>query len=188
MGKRLISIGPPGAGKGTQAARIRDKYGIAWFSTGDMFRAAISEETPMGLEAKEFVESGELVPDEIVVGVVLERLGRPDCADGYLLDGFPRTVFQAVALDGALGADGIDLVLDLEVDDDVLVARIVERGKRSGRADDTAETARKRIGVYGDETAPVIEHYDKVGIVRRIDGLGTMDEVFDRLTAAIDAD
>jgi len=186
--KRIIFIGPPGAGKGTQAARIKDTFSIPWISTGDMFREAIRNETPMGLQARQFVESGALVPDATVVGLTLERLRQPDCDKGYLLDGFPRTVVQAEALDKALTEEGraIDLVVHISVPEDELVARMLERGRKEGRADDTAETIRHRLGVYREETAPVVGFYRELGICADIDGSGSLDDVFARITAAIE--
>ncbi len=183
----MIFIGPPGAGKGTQAARISEKYELAWISTGDMFRAAIAAETPMGQKAKEFVDSGALVPDDVVVGMTLERIAEPDCETGYLLDGFPRTVPQAEALDAALGDDGIDLVLHLDVDREELVQRLLKRAQQEGRKDDTPDTVRTRLEVYSDETAPVLGHYRPLEVVADVDGLGSVDEVFERLVAAIEA-
>lgn len=148
MALKMIFIGPPGAGKGTQAAKIGETHGIAWISTGDMFREAIAEGTELGKEAKSYMEAGDLVPDEVVVGMALARISQPDCEAGLLLDGFPRTVPQADALDTALGEDGIDLVLHLEVDEDELVDRLVKRAEQEGRTDDTPDTIRNRLAVY----------------------------------------
>ncbi|MFN8106149.1 MAG: adenylate kinase [Acidimicrobiia bacterium] len=186
--KRIIFIGPPGAGKGTQAARIKDCYSIPWISTGDMFRDAIRDGTPMGVQAKSYVDSGGLVPDEIVVGLTLERLAQSDCEKGFLLDGFPRTVVQAEALHDALskGSGDIDLVVHLMVDENELVGRLLERGRIEGRADDTEETIRHRLGVYKAETAPVVGYYRQMGICADVDGHGDLDAVFARISDAID--
>ncbi|MBX7159007.1 MAG: adenylate kinase [Acidimicrobiia bacterium] len=187
--KRIIFIGPPGAGKGTQAARIKDSYSIPWISTGDMFRDAIRGGTPMGLQAKAYVDSGALVPDEIVVGLTLERLAQPDCDKGFLLDGFPRTVVQADALHHELEerGGGIDLVVHLMVDEDELVERLLERGRIEGRADDTEATIRHRLEVYDEETRPVVGYYRRAGICADVDGSGDLDTVFARISDAIDS-
>lgn len=187
--KRIIFIGPPGAGKGTQAARIKDSYSIPWISTGDMFRDAIRNGTPMGVQAKSYVDSGGLVPDEIVVGITLERLAQPDCDKGFLLDGFPRTVVQAEALEEALTqrGGGIDLVVHIMVDEDDLVSRLLERGRIEGRTDDTEETIRHRLAVYADETEPVVGYYRSIGICADVDGSGDVDTVFSRISEAIDS-
>lgn len=187
--KRIIFIGPPGAGKGTQAARIKDSYSIPWISTGDMFRDAIRNGTPMGKQAKAYVDSGALVPDDIVVGLTLERLSQPDCDKGFLLDGFPRTEIQADALHKALDVVGsdIDLVVHLMVEEDELVQRLLERGRVEGRTDDTEDTIRHRLAVYKDETEPVVGYYRDAGICADVDGRGDFDAVFARISDAIDA-
>lgn len=184
---RIIFIGPPGAGKGTQAERIRDHYGVAWVSTGDMFRAAVAEGTPMGLAAKEHMDAGTLVPDDVVVGMTLERLAQPDCASGVLLDGFPRTVAQADALDIALDDAPIDVVVHLDVPDAVLVERLAKRADVEGRADDNIETVRNRLAVYAEETAPVVDYYRAKGVLRSVDGVGDVDTITERIRAAIDS-
>ena len=188
---RIIFIGPPGAGKGTQAERIRDHYGVAWVSTGDMFRAAVADGTPMGLAAKEHMDAGTLVPDDVVVGMTLERLAQPDCAPGVLLDGFPRTVAQAEALDAALAGDAggapIDVVVHLDVPDELLVERLAKRAELEGRADDNAATVRNRLAVYAAETAPVVEYYRAAGVLRTVDGVGDLDTVTERIRTAIDS-
>lgn len=184
--RRIIFIGPPGAGKGTQAERIRDRYDVAWISTGDMFRDAIATRTPMGERAKTFVEAGDLVPDDVVVGMVMERLDRPDCAEGFLLDGFPRTVQQARALDEALGDDAIDRVILLDVPNEVLVERLAGRARDEGRIDDSEETVRNRLAVYEEETAPVVDYYrQRPGLVADVDGIGSVDEVTRRIQAVL---
>ncbi|MCC7077472.1 MAG: adenylate kinase [Acidimicrobiia bacterium] len=185
--RRIIFIGPPGAGKGTQAARIRDRYGIPWISTGDMLREAIAAQTPTGEKARTCVEAGDLVPDDVVVSLVMERLTRPDCADGFLLDGFPRTVAQAEALDTASGNGPIDSVILLEVPSETLFERLAGRARDEGRADDTETTIRNRLLVYEKETAPVVDYYRKKrGLVVTVDGVGAVDEVTARLQAVLD--
>ncbi len=197
----LIFMGPPGAGKGTQARAIIDKFGIPQISTGDIIRAAIRKETPLGREFKSYTDKGDLVPDELVVRMVEDRLGQDDCKPGFLLDGFPRTVPQAEALDGMLDRMCRDLehVLLLDVDDSILIERIT--GRRSDpetgrvyhvkhnppppevadrciqRSDDTAEVLKNRLEEYHVKTAPVIPYYEKAGLLRRIDGQGTPDDI-----------
>lgn len=201
----LIFIGPPGAGKGTQAEAIINEFKIPQISTGDIIRAAIRKGTELGKEFKSYTDAGKLVPDDLVNRMVEERLAEDDCKPGFLLDGFPRTVAQAEALDKMLDKMGrkLDHVLLLEVDDDVLVERIT--GRRSDpetgrvyhvkfdpppadiaprliqRSDDTEEVLRQRLGEYHDKTAPLIPYYDKAGLLRRVQGVGAMDEVRERL-------
>lgn len=206
---RMIFIGPPGAGKGTQAARLVEHYRMPHISTGDMFRAAVKAGTPLGREADGYMKAGKLVPDEVTIGLVRERIREPDAASGFMLDGFPRTVPQAEALDAALSAAGADLdvVLVLEVPDDLIVERIV--GRRSDpdtgriyhltfdpppadiasrlvhRKDDTEEACRTRLGAYHDQTSPIIPYYEAKGLVRRVNGVGSPDEVTSRILAAL---
>jgi adenylate kinase len=178
---RLILLGPPGAGKGTQAQRLVAKHGIVQLSTGDMLRAAVAAGTPVGLKAKAIMDRGDLVSDDVMIEIIADRLGKPDAARGFILDGFPRTVAQAEALSGLLAKRGLklDAVVELAVDDEILTDRIVGRAKETGgaRADDTVETLRKRLSVYHAQTAPVAEHYRKKGMLKSVDGMGTMDEV-----------
>ncbi|WP_421723946.1 adenylate kinase [Bauldia sp.] len=182
---KLILLGPPGAGKGTQAQRLVDKYGIPQLSTGDMLRAAAAAGTDIGLRAKAIMDRGELVPDDIMVEIIAERIDQPDTARGFILDGFPRTVAQAEALDKLLESRGIslDAVVEIAVDEQELIKRIATRAKEMGgsRGDDDATA--KRLEVYRKQTAPVSEHYGAKGMLRRVNGMGTMDEV----TALIDA-
>ncbi len=206
---RMILFGPPGAGKGTQAARLLERFSVAHLSTGDMLRAAVKAQSALGLAAEGYMKRGELVPDQLVCDLVVERLEQPDCANGFMLDGFPRTVPQADALGKTLDTAGIalDLVLVLEVPDDLIVERIV--GRRSDpqtgaiyhlkfnpppaevadrvvqRADDTEEACRTRLAKYHAETTPVLPFFEARGIVRRVDGVGTPDEVTARVIAAI---
>ena len=178
---RLIIMGPPGAGKGTQAQILVEKYAIPQLSTGDILRAAIAEKTPMGLQAKEIMARGDLVPDEVVCGIVSERLDGDDAQGGFILDGFPRTIAQAEELDAMLTDKGIalDAVISLEVEADALVERIKKRAAETGgtRADDNEEVLRKRLEVYEELTAPLIAYYAKQGNVKHIDGMASIEKV-----------
>lgn len=185
----LILFGPPGSGKGTQSERLVDKYGLVHLSTGNLLRAEIAEKTPLGLEAKSFIDKGQLVPDEVVIGMVDSYFDQHKEARGFLFDGFPRTVAQAKALDNLLELKktGIASVLALEVNEEELVKRLLNRGKTSGRSDDTDESViRKRFSVYNNETSPVAEHYKRARKFQSIKGEGSVDEIFDRLSEAID--
>ena len=212
----IILIGPPGAGKGTQATRMIERLQVPQISTGDMFRAAVKEGTPMGKKAKEYMDKGALVPDDVVIGVVNERFGKPDCKKGFILDGFPRTLDQAKALDELLKNLGtkLDHVVVIEVPDDYLVERLTGRRtckgcnymhhvkfdapKKEGvcdkcgaelyqRDDDKEETIRQRLTNYHNQTSPLIEYYGKQNIVRMINGTGSMQQVQDAVKAAIGA-
>lgn len=183
---RLVLLGPPGAGKGTQALRMVAKHGIVQLSTGDMLRAAVASGTPLGTRAKAIMDRGELVPDDVMIDVIADRLGRSDAARGFVLDGFPRTVAQAEALSSLLDERkvNLDVVIEIGVDDAKLQDRIKTRALESGgaRTDDTAETLSKRLEVYHAQTAPVAEFYRKIGLIKTVDGMGSIDEV----TAAIE--
>lgn len=185
----LILLGPPGAGKGTQAQRIVERYGIVQLSTGDMLRAAVEQGTELGRQAKTLMDQGALVPDDVISGVISERIDQPDCANGFLLDGFPRTVPQAEALDRVLAAKGLglDRVILLEVDEDALLQRIEKRAAETGgaRADDNAETLKKRLDVYREQTAPIIPYYEQKGMLQRVDGMKSIDEVTEDLYAIL---
>lgn len=203
---KLILLGPPGAGKGTQAKMLMDRYGIPQISTGDILRAAVKSGTPMGLKAKSFMDAGGLVPDEVVVGIVRERLQQDDCGAGFILDGFPRTVPQADALDEALMALGrpLDVVVSLVVDVEALVERLTGRrtckdcgrgyhvsfaptkvvgicdacgGELLQRDDDREQTIRRRLDVYSEQTSPLIDYYRKSGLLSEVDGMLSMDAV-----------
>jgi adenylate kinase len=184
----LILFGPPGSGKGTQSERLVEKYGLLHLSTGNLLRAEIAEKTPLGLEARSFIDKGQLVPDEVVIGMVDSYFDQNNEARGFLFDGFPRTVAQAKALDKLLELKktGIASVLALDVDEEELVKRLLNRGKTSGRSDDTDESViRKRFSVYVNETAPVAEHYRKTRKFQSVKGTGTVEEIFDRLCGVI---
>jgi adenylate kinase len=185
----LILFGPPGSGKGTQSANIIQKYGLIHLSTGDLLRSEISEKTPLGLEAKKFMDQGLLVPDEVVIGMISSKLDANPSARGFIFDGFPRTTAQAEALDKllALKKTAISVVLSLEVPEDALIKRLLNRGLTSGRADDASEDVVKaRIVEYHNKTAPVADHYAKFGKFKKIKGDGTEPEVFDLLSNELD--
>ena len=186
---RLILLGPPGAGKGTQAKILVDAYGIPQLSTGDILRAALAAKTPLGLEAKAIVDRGDLVSDAIVNGIVSERLDAEDCKPGFILDGFPRTIAQAEALDRMLAEKGIalDAVIEIKAEADELVKRVINRAKESGgaRADDNEEVLRKRLGVYSEQTAPLVAYYTGRGLLKPVDGMAPVDEVTAAIKAAL---
>jgi len=184
---RLIILGPPGAGKGTQAARIADHHGIPAISTGDIFRANIKNETPLGLQVKEILASGGYVSDDVTNAIVEDRLAQDDCSGGFLLDGYPRTLAQVAALDGMLAAHGtsLDHVLELTVDDDAVVARLLKRAESEGRADDTEEVIRERMAIYHRETRPLSDTYRERGLLVEVDGLGEVGQVTGRILAAL---
>jgi len=206
---RMILVGPPGAGKGTQAARLVDSFRIPHISSGDMLRAAVKDGTALGLEADRFMKAGQLVPDEVVIGMILERIAKPDCAAGFMLDGFPRTRPQAEALDAAMAKAGVtlDSVVLVEVPDALIVDRIT--GRRSDpatgriyhikfdpppaglevvqRKDDTVEAVTTRLAKYHSETAPIIPFYSEKGILKRVDGVGEPDAVTGRIKSALSA-
>lgn len=210
----IILLGPPGAGKGTQAKRLIGKYAIPQISTGDMLRAALKEGTPLGLEAKKFMDKGALVPDNVVIGLVKERIQQKDCAKGYMLDGFPRNVSQAEALDKMLGELGqiINDVICIEVPNDELVGRLTGRrtcrncgagfhvmfdppkkegvcdkcqGELYQRDDDNEATVKSRLQVYANQTEPLIDYYQKQGKLRPINGVGDMEVIFGRITSVL---
>lgn len=185
--KIVILIGPPGAGKGTQAKMLAEHYGIAHISTGDMFRAAVAEETPVGKQVKEVLDSGELVSDDLVIAVIKERISQDDCRAGFLLDGYPRTEPQAenfAELQKTLKSESFH-VIELVVPEENIIARIKARGEALGRSDDTVEVLSNRINVYKQQTAPLIDYYSKKELLEKIDGLGTVDEVNARLRACL---
>jgi adenylate kinase len=210
----IILLGAPGAGKGTQAARMVERYGAPQVSTGDIFRKAVGDGTPLGVEAKKYMDAGELVPDEIVIGIVQERLAQPDLVGGFILDGFPRTVPQADALDAALAGmgRGIDAVISVDVPSEALVERLTARrqcrqcgriynvlvdapttegtcdacgGEVYQRDDDTVETVTNRLGVYEAQTAPLIAYYEAKGLLKHIDGTKDIDDVFAEIVSVL---
>jgi adenylate kinase len=189
----IILLGPPGAGKGTQAQALAQKRGLVQLSTGDMLRAAVKDGTEIGLRAKAIMEKGGLVPDEIVIGIIAERIDQPDCANGFILDGFPRTLKQAAALDKLLASKGraLDAVLELKVDDGVLLSRIETRAREAlaaggtVRADDNAEALRTRLMAYYRETAPLIGYYFAKEKLHSVDGMASIPEVGAQLEAVL---
>lgn len=186
----LILFGAPGSGKGTQSPMLVERYGIVHISTGDLFRYEMGNNTPLGLKAKEYTSKGELVPDEITIGMLRNKVESLPDAKGFIFDGFPRTVPQAIALDAFLAEKGtsVSLLVALDVDNEELVTRLLGRGATSGRADDLDENIiRNRLNVYQNETAIVAEHYAKSNKSVFLNGVGTVEEVFGRLTNAIDA-
>lgn len=184
---RLLIVGPPGAGKGTQATKIAEHYGVPAISTGDIFRANIKNQTELGKQVEAIVSSGSYVPDELTNAIVADRLAEADAQAGFLLDGYPRTVEQVHELDRVLAEDGgaLDAVVLLEADTDEVVARLLNRAAEQGRADDTEEVIRHRQEVYAEQTEPLIELFDQRGIVLRVNGLGSVDEVAGRIAQAL---
>ncbi|MFJ3393479.1 adenylate kinase [Leifsonia aquatica] len=184
---RLLIVGPPGAGKGTQASRITTVYGIPDISTGDIFRANIKNETPLGKQVKAIVDAGDYVPDSLTNELVTDRLAEGDAANGFLLDGYPRTLAQVDYLDEMLASKGqkLDAVIQLVADQDEIVARLTKRALEQGRADDSEEAIRHRQDVYVRETSPLVEVYSKRGLLVEVDGLGEIDEVAERVRAAL---
>jgi adenylate kinase len=211
---RLVLLGAPGAGKGTQAKKLIDKYGIPQISTGDILRKAVADGTPLGTEAKSYMNKGELVPDSVVIGLVKERLGESDCKKGFILDGFPRNTSQAETLDGVLAGLGMPMsvALSVDVDFDVLLKRLTGRrtckdcgqmfnvyfspSKKEGvcdkcgsalyqRDDDKEETIKKRLDVYKAQTEPLIDYYSKKGILKRVEGVGDIEEIFKKICSIL---
>ena len=183
---RAIFLGPPGSGKGTQAKLLAHRMGVPTISTGDMLREAVRLETPLGRRARAIMEAGELVPDDVVIGLIRERISLPDARGGFLLDGFPRTIAQAAALDRLLEGNGeaLDAVINLLVPEATLVERIVGRAALEGRSDDRPETVRERLRVYRDKTAPLVDLYGARGIRIDVDGSGSIEEVSGRIDRA----
>ena len=182
---RLLIMGPPGAGKGTQATQIGETLGIAHISTGDLFRANLSQGTVLGLEAQKYMDAGEYVPDSVTNDMVRDRLSQSDAQAGFLLDGYPRTVAQVTELDEMLGEHVLDRVLVLRADTDEVVARLLNRAHQQGRADDTEEVVRRRLEIYEEQTAPLIDLYSSRGILVSVDGLGSRDEVAQRIHSVL---
>ncbi|MBN1589281.1 MAG: adenylate kinase [Pirellulales bacterium] len=180
---QIVFIGPPGAGKGTQAERLIKKYNLAHLSTGDMLRAARDAQTEVGKKADQYMSQGQLVPDDIIVAIIGERLAEPDCQKGYLLDGFPRTIAQAEALDALLSRQNtsLDAVLELRVPEEELFNRLAGRG----RADDKPDVIRQRLVAYREQTEPLLDYYEKKKVLKSIDGLGTVDDIFNRVVETL---
>jgi adenylate kinase len=174
---KLLFVGPPGAGKGTQAGRVADRLGIPHISTGDMFRHHASNGTELGGRVDVIMKAGDYVPDEITVAMLAERIAEPDAAGGFILDGFPRTLVQVEALDGLIGMDGLDAVIVFDVDVDELNSRLLARG----RDDDSEDTIRNRFDVYQSQTAPLLDIYGERGVVSHVNGLGELDDVTNRI-------
>lgn len=181
-------MGPPGAGKGTQAKAVADHFGVPAISTGDIFRANVGQGTPLGIEAKRYMDAGEYVPDEVTNNMVRDRIAEPDADKGFLLDGYPRTLAQVTELDGMIDATGhrLDAVLVLTVDQEAVVGRLLKRAEIEGRADDTEDVIRRRLEVYSEETEPLIAVYAERNLVVSVDGMGEIDDVQQRIFDALD--
>jgi adenylate kinase len=184
---RTVLFGPPGAGKGTQAAKLAERYGVPAISTGDIFRANVGQGTELGLEAKGYMDAGQLVPDSVTNAMVRDRLTWPDAAEGFLLDGYPRNPGQAEELDAMLAESetSLDIVLEITADFDEVTKRLLKRAEIEGRADDTEPVIRRRLEVYAESTAPLTDFYRERGILAQVDGIGEIDEVTSRLVEAI---
>ncbi|GAA3698330.1 adenylate kinase [Zhihengliuella alba] len=184
---RLLIVGPPGSGKGTQAVRISERLGVVAISTGDIFRANVKGGTPLGLEAKKYIDAGDFVPDSVTNNMVRDRLQQEDVKDGFLLDGYPRTSPQVDELDSILAENGqeLDAVLQLTADDEELVERLLKRAAVEGRADDTEDVIRHRLALYHEQTEVVVKRYRERGIVREVNGIGEIDEVTARVLDAL---
>ena len=184
---RIVLMGPPGAGKGTQAVKVAESLQVPHISTGEIFRANLAAGTPLGLEAKRYMESGEYVPDEVTNSMVASRLAEADAANGFILDGYPRTLAQVDELDGMLAGlnTHLDKVVEITANTDEVVARLLNRATEQGRADDTEEVIRRRMDVYSEQTEPLVRVYDERGLLVKVDGMGSMDEVTGRLLAAL---
>jgi adenylate kinase len=185
---RLVFLGPPGAGKGTQAKRVAARLGIPAISTGDIFRSNVAQGTTLGLLAKRYMDAGEYVPDEVTNDMVRDRLTQPDAAVGFLLDGYPRTTAQVDTLDRMLAERQtvLDAVVELTADAEEVVQRLLKRAEIEGRADDTEDVVRRRLEVYARETAPLVALYEAHGLIRRVDGMGPVDDVTDRLVKVLE--
>ena len=189
MSARMVLLGPPGAGKGTQAARIAGRLGIPAISTGDIFRANVAGATELGTQAKAYMDKGEYVPDSITNAMVADRIAQADCENGFLLDGYPRTTAQVGELDSMLKASGLalDVVVEITADAEAVVARLLKRAGEQGRADDTEPVIRRRLEVYAESTAPLADIYAERGLLVQVDGMGEIDVVTDRIMEALAA-
>lgn len=184
---RIVLMGPPGAGKGTQAAVVAKELNIPHISTGEIFRANVGAGTELGVEAKKYMDKGEYVPDSVTNAMVADRLAQPDTENGFLLDGYPRTLEQVGELDVILVGLGtpLDKVVEITANTEEVIARLLNRAKLEGRADDTEEVIRRRMDVYAEQTEPLVRVYDERGLLVKVDGMGSMDEVTGRLLAAL---
>lgn len=184
---RMLIIGPPGSGKGTQAARISERLGVVAISTGDIFRENVKNETPLGVEAKKYMDAGDFVPDSVTNSMVRARLAEDDVREGFLLDGYPRTAAQVTELDDILQQNELelDVVLQLTADDEELVRRLLGRARLDGRSDDNEVVIRHRLDLYHEQTEAVVSQYESRGIVTRVDGIGAIDEVTERVMSAL---
>ena len=188
MALQVLILGPQGSGKGTQAQRIASEYGIAHIATGDMFRSAIARRTPVGVEVEPILARGDLVPDELTIGLIRERLTEPDALTGFILDGFPRTIAQAEALDGLLEELGrtLSVVLELRVPDEICIERLLARARAEGRNDDTPAVIARRIELYHQETAPLVDYYQPTGKVVVVHGERPVQEVWAEIQASLE--
>jgi adenylate kinase len=189
---RLVLLGPPGAGKGTQAALLADHFSIPHVATGDIFRTNIREGSDLGREAKQYIDAGDLVPDQVVIGMVMDRITADDCAGGFILDGFPRTVAQAEALDQRLDRPSVpqeplDGALNFEITEEELFRRLMGRAEQQHRSDDTEDIVRHRLGVYQSKTKPLVDYYEQQELLIRVDGMGAIDEVNRRILDSLEA-
>jgi len=184
---KIVLLGGPGAGKGTQAAKLKQQYEIPHVSTGEILREARSSGTDLGIKAAEYMDAGKLLPDDIILGIVDERLGMPAMENGFIFDGFPRTIPQAEGLDKLLEAreSALDAVVSIDVPDEVVVERLLKRAEIEGRADDNRETIEERLSVYYKQTEPLKAYYETRGILKSVDGLGTVEEILDRIKAVL---
>ena len=184
---RLVLVGPPGAGKGTQAQIVATQLSIPHISTGDIFRANVAGGTELGLQAQQFMNAGELVPDSVTNAMVADRLAQPDAQAGFLLDGYPRNREQAIVLEGLLaeGDIALDAVVELDVDNESVIARLLDRAVKDGRADDTEEVIRRRLDVYSEQTEPLVGYYREHGLLRSVDGVGSIEDITIRIVAAL---
>lgn len=184
---RIVLLGAPGSGKGTQAAILTERLEIPHISTGELLRAAVERGTELGRKAKAVMDRGELVSDDIMLGLIEERLAQPDVTGGFILDGYPRNLAQASALDALLARIGqpVDIAMQIDVDTDMVIARIAKRAREEGRSDDSEETVRNRMKVYEEQTAPVVGHYESAGLLTRVLGEGTIEEVNARILSAL---
>jgi adenylate kinase len=189
---RLVLLGPPGAGKGTQAALLAEHFGIPHVATGDIFRTNIREGSDLGREAKQYIDAGDLVPDKVVIGMVMDRITADDCAGGFILDGFPRTVAQAEALDQRLDRPSVpqeplDGALNFEITEEELFRRLMGRAEQQHRSDDTEDIVRHRLGVYQSKTKPLVDYYEQQELLIRVDGMGAIDGVNRRILDSLEA-